>query len=343
MSHLVKILLLAVLVNLLLLCRGQSQVRAGSVDRAHNPVLPGSFADPEVLYSHQTGKFYIYPTTDGFTNWTGTYFKVFSSKDLVHWKDEGVSLDLKKTVSWAHTNAWAPTIIEKKINGQYKYFFYFCAKQKIGVAVSDSPTGPFVDSGKPLIASHPAGITRGLEIDPDVFHDPKSEKDYLYWGNAYLAVAQLNPDMVSVDTASVRLITPDSTYGEGTEVAYRDGRYYFMWSQNDTRSPEYRVRYGYSDAPTGKIIQPKDNFVIRKRQDKGIYGTGHNAVLNIPGTDQWYLIYHRFRVPDGIKMGPAAGYNREVCIDHLYFNQDGTIAEVFPTLKGIQPVKLSKQ
>lgn len=313
-----------------------------SPEEYHNPALKGYYADPEVLYSHKTGKYYIYPTTDGFVNWSGTCFKTFSSIDLVHWKDDGVILDLTKDVSWAHRNAWAPTIIEKKINGKYRYFFYFCAAQKIGVAVADDPAGPFVDSGKPLIDKHPDNINGGQEIDPDVFEDPETGKDYLYWGNAYMAVAELNKDMVSIDTNTIKVITPDSTFGEGTEVAYRKEKYYFMWCENDTRSPDYRVRYGYSDSPAGKIIIPKNNIVIQKDTAQGIYGTGHNSVLNIPGTDKWYIIYHRFHIPDGIKMGEAAGYYREVCIDRLYFSADGTIQKVVPTLQGIAPLTKNK-
>jgi hypothetical protein len=65
--------------------------------------------------------------------------------------------------------------------------------------------------------------------------------------------------------------------------------------------------------------------------------------LNVPGTDDWYIIYHRFTIPKGITMGAAAGYHREVCIDRLYFNKDGTIKEVKPTLTGItKPVKPEK-
>ena len=87
------------------------------VKKDHNPVLDGYYADPEVLYAEKTGKFYIYPTSDGFTDWAGTYFKTFSSDNLVDWKDEGKILDLVKDVNWAKRNAWAPCIIEKKING----------------------------------------------------------------------------------------------------------------------------------------------------------------------------------------------------------------------------------
>ncbi len=84
-------------------------------------------------------------------------------------------------------------------------------------------------------------------------------------------------------------------------------------------------------------------MVIEKDTSLGIYATGHHSVLNIPGTDDWYIIYHRFTRPQGIHMGDAGGYNREVCIDHLYFNNDGSIREVKPTLKGITRTCCSKK
>ena len=307
-----------------------------SAEVSNNPALVGYYADPEVLYSNKTKKYYIYPTSDGFTGWGGTYFKTFSSANLIDWKDEGVILDLNKDVSWAKKNAWAPTITEKKENGGYKYYYYFTAAQKIGVAVSDAPAGPFKDSGKALISERPKGTRGGQEIDPDVFTDPKTGKSYLYWGNGHMAVAELNSDMVSIDTSSIKVITPDKSFREGTEVFYRNGKYYFLWSEDDTRSENYRVRYGYSDSPTGKIIIPENNLILAKDPSKGIYGTGHNSVIQVPGKDEWYIVYHRFTRPKGITMGPAAGYNREVCIDKLFFNADGTIKPVIPTITGIK-------
>lgn len=302
-----------------------------------NPVLKGYYADPEVLYAEKTGKYYIYPTSDGFTNWSGTYFKVFSSPDLGDWKDEGVILQLGTDVTWAKANAWAPCIIEKKINGRYKYFYYFTAAQKIGVAVADDPTGPFTDSGKPLIDKFPEGVTRGQQIDPDVFTDPETGKSYLYWGNGYMAVAELGEDMTSLVPGTTVIMTPDRKYNEGTYVFYRKGKYYFTWSENDTRDPNYRVRYGTADGPVGKITVPANNLVIAKDTAAGIYGTGHHSILQIPGKDEWYIVYHRFHYPDGIKMGRAAGYNREVCIDRITFDEAGNIIPVRPTHQGIAP------
>ncbi len=305
----------------------------------NNPVLEGYYADPEILYSNKTKKYYIYPTSDGFNDWSGTYFKTFSSDDLVDWKDEGVILDLKKDVSWANRNAWAPCIVEKKIKGKYKYFYYFTAAQKIGVATSDNPTGPFTDSGKALISSKPEGIKGGQEIDPDVFTDPKTGKSYLYWGNNYMAVAELNDDMISFKTPTPKVITVDKTFREGTYIFYRKGTYYFLWSEDDTRSPNYKVRYGTSKSPLGPIEIPQNNIVIQGIPDQGIYATGHNSILQIPNKDEWYITYHRFSYPTGIKMGRAGGFHREVCIDKLEFNEDGTIKQVTPTHEGIKPLK----
>lgn len=305
----------------------------------HNPVLEGYYADPDILYSEKTDSFYIYPTSDGFDGWSGWYFKTFSSKNLVDWKDEGTILDLKKDVTWANRNAWAPCIVEKKINGQYKYFYYFTAAQKIGVAVADHPAGPFTDSGKPLINWKPEGVKGGQEIDPEVFTDPKTGKSYLYWGNGYMAGAELNDDMISLNMATLKTFNIDKTFREGTSVIFRNGVYYFMWSEDDTRSPNYKVRYATSDSPLGTLTIPENNIVIQRDPVTNIFATGHNSAIQIPGKDEWYLVYHRFTYPKGVDMPRGSGgFHREVCIDKLEFDANGKLLEVKPTFKGIKPV-----
>lgn len=298
-----------------------------------NPVLEGYYADPEILYSNKTGKYYLYPTSDGFQSWGGYYFKTFSSDNLKDWTDEGVILDFHKDLTWADKNAWAPTIIERKMpDDSYKYFYYYSADKKIGVAVSDAPTGPFTDPlGKPLIDYKLEGQVGGQQIDPDVFKDPQTGKYYLYWGCGYLAVAELNDDMISIKPGTAKRITPPN-FTEGAEVFYRNGLYYFMWSENDTRSEDYRVRYATAKLPEGPLEIPNNNLILSKIPELGIYGTGHNCVLQMPQSDEWYIIYHRFGRPTSIKMGRAAGYHREVCIDKLEFNEDGSIKKVTPTL-----------
>ncbi len=300
-----------------------------------NPAIKGLFADPDIIYSEKTKRYYIYPTSDGYDGWSGTYFKAFSSKNLRRWKDEGVILRLGTDVKWADRNAWAPCIIERKVNGEYKYFYYFTAAQKIGVAVADHPTGPFVDLGKPLLSSLPEGVRGGQVIDPDVFHDPVSGKYYIYWGNGFLAGAELNDDMVSIKEETITIMTPrGGHFREGIHVFYRNGKYYFSWSIDDTRSPDYRVGYGTSDSPLGRIALPENFVILEKDPLNGIYGTGHHSTIQVPGKDKWFIVYHRFNYPDGIKMGGSAGFNRETCIDVMEFNPDGTIKKVIPTHNG---------
>lgn len=310
-----------------------------------NPILPGFHADPEILYSNKTGKYYIYSTTDGKPGWGGYKYYVYSSSDLKEWKNEGVVLDAKSDqISWANGNLWAPAAVEvKQKNGSYKYYLYFSAnpndngRKQMGVAVSDSPTGPFVDLGHPLLAKNHPGCN-GQLIDVDVFIDPVSKKPYLYWGNGFMAGAELEPSMTQIKDETVTVMTPkggslrDYAYREAPYVFYRNGLYYFMWSVDDTGAANYHVAYGTSKSPLGPIEVAKDPIVLIQDPQHEIYGTAHNSVIQKPGTDEWYIVYHRIN-KDYIHFQP--GVHREVCIDKLEFNADGTIKRVVPTHKGI--------
>jgi GH43 family beta-xylosidase len=293
-----------------------------------NPAVPGLFADPNIVRFGDT--YYLYATTDGFAGWSGTQFRAFSSKDLVHWTDHGVILDVAADIAWADNSAWAPGIAEK--NG--KYYFYFSAglasgdtRKHLGVAVADSPTGPFRDAlGRPLVA---AGAFAGQMIDPAVFTDTDG-RSYLYWGQGSSHQAQLNADMVSFSASQVRTYKP-TNYNEGSFVVKRGSTYYFMWSENDTRSEDYRVAYATGSSPTGPWSN-RVGVILQKDLSLGIKGTGHHSVVQVPGTDQWYIAYHRFAIPNG------DGTHRETMIDRLYFNADGSIRPVVPTIDGIAPV-----
>lgn len=304
-----------------------------------NPVLTGFHADPEILYSEQTGRYYIYSTTDGVPGWGGAHFTVFESSDTRNWTEAGTVLDLKAgDAVWADGNAWAPCIIEKKIKGRYKYFFYYSGNSKdgkgkqIGVATGDTPTGPFKDSGKPMITDSPVG--HGQQIDVDVFTDPVSGKSYLYWGNGYMAGAELNKDMMSIKKKTLTVMTPqggtlqDYAYREAPYVFYRNGIYYFMWSVDDTGSPNYHVAYGTSRSPLGPIEVAAQPVVLSQKPEQGIYGTAHNSVISLPGSDEWLIVYHRI---NRNYLNDSPGTHREVCIDRLEFNADGTIRPVVPT------------
>ena len=301
----------------------------------NNPVLPGFHADPEIVYSNLTGKYYIYSTTDGQPGWGGWYYTAYSSSDLKDWTYEGIVLDLKSDqVTWADGNAWAPAIEEKKTKDGYRYYLYFSGNPKngggkqIGVATADSPTGPFTDLGHPMITESPTG--GGQQIDVDVFTDPVSGKSYLYWGNGYMAGAELNKDMLSIKKKTLKVLTPqggtlqDYAYREAPYVFYRNGLYYFMWSVDDTGSANYHVAYGTSTSPLGPIQVAADPIVTIQNPEKEIYGPAHNSVICKPGTDEWYIVYHRIN-KHYLDKSLSPGTHREVCIDRLEFNADGTI------------------
>lgn len=274
------------------------------------PALPALHADPHIACFN--GTYYIYPTTDGIEGWGSSSFNCWSSKDLVHWTNEGVILDFKRDVQWAGSRAWAPCIAAK----HGKYYFYYSAEQQIGVAVAEKPTGPFQDPlGKPLIArsQHACQV-----IDPMVFIDDDGSA-YLYFGQGNCNVVQLNDDMISFDPGQVKRITPEG-YNEGAFLIKRQGVYYLMWSSHDTRDPRYCVNYATGPSPTGPFTPAKNNPILR--QKGAVRAAGHHSVVQAPGEDRWFIAYHRFQIPGG------NGYNREVCISPMRFETDGTIRAV---------------
>jgi beta-xylosidase len=137
--------------------------------------------------------------------------------------------------------------------------------------------------------------------------------------------------MVSFDGPPVQF--PIKEFREGIVVFKRKGVYYFMWSVDDARSDDYRVAYGMSKSPFGPVEIPKDNVVIRK--NGLVKGTGHNSVVNVPGTDRWYTAYHRHAIPDG------SGFKRETCLAELKFRRDGTIlpVNVLSSVRRPEPVR----
>ncbi len=202
--------------------------------------------------------------------------------------------------------------------------------------MADSPTGPFKADSVAFLTKSPAG--RGQQIDVDVFTDPVSGKPYLYWGNGYMAGAELNPDMRSIKEETITVMTPeggskkDYLYREAPYVFWNDGVYYFLWSVDDTGSPNYHVAYGTSDSPLGPIKVAERPVLMIQKPRAGMLGTAHNSVLRVPGkngeADRWYIVYHRIN-PDYVGSGP--GYHREVCISPLKFNADGTLMEANPS------------
>ena len=283
---------------------------------APSPILDGFRADPAIRVFGDM--YYVYPTSDK-PNWQTTDFSVWSSPNLIDWTNEGIILDVTKDLKWAKIQAWAPDCIER----DGKYYFYFCAETKIGVAVADTPTGPFIDAlGKPLVQKG-GEIDVGQTIDPHAFIDDDGQA-YLYYGNGDFAqVVKLNKDMVSIDGDPVDIELRE--FREGVVVFKREGRYYFMWSIDDARSPDYRVGWGMSDSPFGPVKLPdsaKDFIVLR--QNGPAVGTAHHSVVNVPGTDRWYCCYHRHAIPDG------SGFQRQVCLTPMTFDEPGNIRAMDP-------------
>ncbi len=292
---------------------------------AGNPILPGNAADPHMaLFGH---RYYLYGTHEG----AGlNEFAAWSSPDMVNWKSEGVILRFPD-LRWQEKvddDAWAPGIASR--NG--KYYFYFCAHSRIGVAVADSPVGPFKDAlGKPLIP-----FRQDLSaIDPMAFIDDDGQA-YLYWGavqgeGKHLFVRKLNADMISFAGPEQAILTTDGVHIEGSFVVKRDGRYYFMWSAggwNVKRGPdEYRAEYAVGDSPLGPFHRGQNNPMLSADRRIGVVAPGHHSVLQFPGTDDWYIIYHVL----------VHGWQRRVWIDRLRFAADGSIEKVVPTREGVQP------
>jgi predicted GH43/DUF377 family glycosyl hydrolase len=291
---------------------------ADQMAAAPKPILPGYYADPAIRVFGDT--YYVYPTHEK-DKWFTTDFYVWSSKDLIHWERHPMAMDIAHDLKWGKDRAWAPDCVEK--NG--KYFFYFCANERIGVASGDSPVGPFKDIlGRPYIER--SDKIKCFPIDPCPFIDDDGQA-YLYFGNGSCYVAKLKEDMVNFESEPQRMKI--DRFFEGCVVFKRKGKYYFMWSKDDARSPGYHLEYGTADSPMGPVTLAKDYNVLNR---KGVIrGPGHHGVINIPGTDRWYVVYHRHSIPDG------SGYQREVCLARMEFNDDGTIKPIDPMVSPFAP------
>lgn len=291
-----------------------------------NPVLSGLYADPDIAIFD--GTYYIYPTTDGFKGWSGTTFSVFSSKDGLNFKNRGQILDVASNdVAWAVGSAWAPCIAEKN----KKYYFYFCAKEEngvsaIGVAVANSPTGPFYAEKKPLITMEmvkKANVPMGQTIDPSIYQE--GERTWLLFGNGFPAVAELETDLLHIVPNSIHAIEGAKDFREAITVLKRNGKYHFTWSCDDTGSENYHVNYGIADQLFGPItfLYP----ILEKQPEKGILGTGHHSITKIPEQDEYCIAYHRFATPTE-RYPEGKGYHREVCLAPLHFSENGLMQKV---------------
>ncbi len=296
-------------------------------------MLPGWYADPEaIVYGHT---YWIYPTySDEFDK--QTFFDAFSSTDLVHWQKHKSILDTSK-IRWADSALWAPSVLQK----EGKYYFFFAANEMhegklggIGVAIANKPEGPYKDLlGKPLIDT----IVNGAQpIDQFVFKD-KDGSYYMYFGGwGHCNVVRLKSDFTGLQPFSdgqiFKEVTPKN-YKEGPYMFMRNGKYYFMWSEGNWSGPDYHVAYAIADSPLGPFV--RIGTILRQDLSVGT-GTGHHSVMQIPGMDKWYIVYHRRPLEE------KEANHRIVCIDELKFDKEGKIIPVKITKHGVPVQKISE-
>lgn len=304
---------------------------------AQNPIVQTCYTtDPAPMVSGD--RIYIYTGHDenGADFFWMQEWRVYSSADMVNWTDHGSPLALED-FSWADDRAWAPQCIER--NG--KFYWYVCAHSKltgtmaIGVAVGDSPTGPFRDAiGKPLADGS------WDYIDPTVMIDDDGQA-WLMWGNPRCYYAKLNPDMTSI-AGEVKVLeqteagfgAPDpklrekdkqykDMYVEGPWLMKRNKNYYLLYAAGGV--PEH-IAYSMSRKITGpwKYMGP-----IMPLGDTNSF-TNHCGVADFKGHS--YFFYHTGKLAGG------GGFARSVAVEEFKYNKDGTFPTILPTDQGVCPV-----
>ena len=318
--------------------------------------------DPAVLVDGDT--VYLYTGHDVSTEEeiaSATYnipeYLCYSSKDLVNWTLEGTVLDMKD-VAWASnaTSAWASQTTKhySEAEGKDLYYLYYCSwdkksgnKQSIGVAVADSPTGPFVDIGEPLVR---AGRTKPEssgwnDIDPTVWVDTDEageEHRYLAWGNSLFYICELNEDMISVKDQNgdgkitsgasvesadiISKMTGLSAYTEAPWLYRRQdeegayyGDYYLFYASGWREGMAYSTA---KDPMGGEWTEP-----VRFMEPTTTSNTNHEAVFDFQG--KTYFMYHNGSLPGG------NGYRRSACLQELHFNEDGSVQFMEESTAGV--------
>ncbi|KAF1945962.1 Arabinanase/levansucrase/invertase [Clathrospora elynae] len=293
--------------------------------KADNPVIQTLYsADPAPLVLNNRVYLFTGHDEDGSKTFNMRDWRLYSSADMANWQDHGVIMNLA-TFSWASERAWAGQVIPR--NG--KFYYYVPVQQKngamaIGVAVSDSVTGPYRDAlGKPLVANN--------EIDPTVYIDDNGQA-YLYWGNPNLWYAKLNQDMVSISGSPVQVALTTAGFGgrrsganaratsfeEGPWIYKRNNLWYLVYAANCCSED---IRYSTGPSITGPWTY---RGVIMATA--GASFTNHPAVLDFNGSS--YFFYHNGALPGG------GGYTRSVAVEKFNYNSDGTIPTIATTTSG---------
>ena len=306
------------------------------IETSGNPIIEGWYADPEVTIFGS--KYWIYPTYSAKFE-DQVFLDAFSSDDLIKWEKHPHIIDTS-AVKWANKAMWAPCIVKKGTS----YFLFFSANDiqapfrdgyvakdnqigGIGIGISDKPEGPFHDYlGKPLIQEI---YNKAQPIDQFVFQDADKQFYIIYGGWRHCNIAKLKDDftgLIPYDNGDlVKEITPEG-YVEGPVMFLQKGKYYLMWSEGNWTDETYKVAYSIADSPFGPF---KQLGTILQTDPAIATGAGHHSILNIPNTEDWYIVYHRRPIPN------EGRDHRVVSIDRMFFNQDGTIEPVKITREGV--------
>ncbi len=302
---------------------------------ARNPIVSHIYtADPS---AHVFGdRVYVYTShdEDDQESYDMIDYHVFSSDDLVNWQDHGVILD-KSIVPWVDY-LYAPDVCYSETTEKYYLYFPNWAGS-IGVAVSDSPVGPFTDPlGEALVDRSLPGVGDEVDwvFDPTCFIDDDGQA-YLYFGGGMpdtgdnARVVRLNEDMISLkDTSASTIVAPD--FFEAAYVHKRNGKYYFSYSTSFADHPQ-TIDYMMSDSPTTGFVyagvalqQPADNMD----------DNNHHSFIDFKGKS--YVFYHN-RVLS-LREGKSL-YQRSITLDNLSYASDGTINTVAAAQGRVAQVK----
>jgi beta-xylosidase len=292
-----------------------------------DPISTRFNGDPSPHYFK--GRYYLYATNDQDNSgkyWDSTDWRVFSSKDLEHWQDDGSFLSVT-VFKWARPDAkaWAPEAAYR--HGKY-YYYAPVGGDKIGVAVSKSPEGPFTDARTDALIDKARDGNAGAEpIDPTVLVDEDGQA-YLAFGTRVPKIVKLKADMIHTDGPIEDLIVtgfpsddPKKKYGEAPFLHKHNGLYYFSFS---TGWPG-QIVYATAKTPMGPYAY--QGVIL----DYLPISTNHQAILERKGKS--YLFYHNSLLPGG------GDYKRSIAIEAMTYKSDGTINEIKPPNPGIVPVK----
>jgi arabinoxylan arabinofuranohydrolase len=306
---------------------------------ADYPIMSQHYAaDPTAI--EWNGRLYVYCSNDEENTENSGYIMdsiaCFSTDDLKNWTDHGVVFDADELSSWYSGTAWAPCIVQN--HGQL-YLYFGDAYWGISVVTSTSPTGPFTAPKNDLVVKRESipGGTPGANstwlFDPGVFVDDDGTP-HLYFGGGganQCRYIELNPNMY--DSVGSAVTIPFSDFFEASHIHKYNGIYYLSYADNyEDSTPSSQIAYMTSSDPAGPFMYQG----VALGQPPYNYGNNnHHTFFTYQG--QWYCVYHnRYQATvDGV----STTEHRNICLDQMYYNPDGTIQPIIHTQDGLPQLK----